>query len=247
MRIRTIPFHLIIFLLLYSLTLPAVACPPPDCGDCCHWEGPVPGGSCQLNTGAECGDCAGCSGECKSCNSCSCEDDNSKCGGECGNCVNGVCDGCNANNCEECKFGLCVTRCDFTKCEACNGSGTCVYQCTACQICSSPICVDCDTDYTSLCSWTYPPVQSGCPGQTVDDLSCHPLDIGKSCHWVITDIIQLWNDACPCCTLDTTSCVELTPWKCGNEFKITLGWVCHCDSESIGTPANRGSGTKCPE
>jgi hypothetical protein len=259
---------LLIVLLLFCLSVPVIATcegdPPgnPYCYECDD-------GVWVLKVWANCGqdsDCTGechggrytylctcsddqrkCTGECHTCSAGSCTDDNNKCGGECGNCVNGLCDGCNANNCEECKFGLCVSRCDWRNCYACNGSGTCVYQCTSCELCASGgICVDCDSDITSPCSWTYPPVQSGCPGQTVDDLSCHPLDIGKSCHWVITDIIQLWNDVCPCCTLDTTSCVELTPWKCDNEFKITMGWVCHCDSESIGTPVYRGSGTKCP-
>ena len=252
MRIKS-TLLLLVCLLLSGLTLPSMACPSPDCGSCCYWisTGPDPNdGYCELIPGADCGDCSGCS-PCNSCIACLCVWECSPgatcCNGSCcsNTCCNGVC--CSAG--QNCCGGSCCSNacCDGTCCtefESCCGYTCCNI---GCQECISPgICVDCYTDYSSECSWTSPPVQSGCPGQTVDDLSCSPLDIGKTCHWETTDNIKLWNDACPCCTLDTTPCVELTPWKCGNKYQITMGWVCHCDEESIGTPVYQGSGTECP-
>lgn len=155
MRVRTISFLVIVFLLLSSLTMPAISCPPPYCGSCCHWVSTGPGpsdGYCDLDTGADCGDCSGCTGECESCVSCSCEDDPSKCTGEChngcsgGNCVDdeskcpGECDTCDDGNCTdhdyECNWRLCET-CNDGECEdRCPALGKyCNYDTGMCEVC----------------------------------------------------------------------------------------------------------------
>ena len=91
MRVRKI-YILLVFLLLSNLTMPAIACPPPDCGNCCHRVSTGPGpsdGYCDLDTGADCGDCSGCS-PCYTCVSCSCDWDCTNPGATCcnGSCCN---------------------------------------------------------------------------------------------------------------------------------------------------------------
>jgi hypothetical protein len=79
---------------------------------------------------------------------------------------------------------------------------------------------------------------------------CTAFEQDKVCHWIVTDYIQPWNDTCPCCTLVTTPCVEVTPALCDDEFRVGVGFVCHCCNHdeygNYGAPYNIGSGTKCP-
>ena len=133
MRIRTIPFHLIIFLLLSSLTLPAIACPPPDCGSCCHWVSTGPGpsdGYCELD--AECGDCRGCYNPCYSCVSCYCERDCSPTQ----SCCTDSGDYCCESNETCCEGNCCATG------QCCN-DGTCVDTCPDCYECVDGSCEPC--------------------------------------------------------------------------------------------------------
>jgi hypothetical protein len=101
MRTQSILFLLGSFLLSCGFTMPAMACPPPDCGACCHWVPPSGSseGYCTLNEGAHCGDCAPCF-PCNTCVSCSCEWD----------CTPGQCcdDGERVTTCPECKS--CVSQ-----------------------------------------------------------------------------------------------------------------------------------------
>ncbi len=48
-----------------------IACGPPNCGDCCHWDEQQQ--ECVLDEGADCGDCAACSGEYEVCVNCQCK------------------------------------------------------------------------------------------------------------------------------------------------------------------------------
>ena len=153
MRMKSILLLLVCFL-LSSLNLPVRACPPPDCGSCCHWvsTGPDPeDGYCELNTGADCGDCAGCS-PCYSCISCSCECD----------CTTGQCcdDGSCVNDCpsgECCDDGTCVSSCPTGKC--CD-EGTCVSSCPTGKCCDDGTCVN------------------NCPsGECCDDGTCKPMEV----------------------------------------------------------------------
>jgi len=144
MRTQSILFHLIIFLLLSSLTVPVIACLPPDCGSCCHWvsTGPDPeDGYCELDTDAECGDCSGCS-PCKSCIACFCIWD---CIIPGATCCNGIC--CNSGNC--CNSTKCCPNSDDVCCTdsgsyCCDSGETCCQGscCTTDQCCDDGDCVD---------------------------------------------------------------------------------------------------------
>lgn len=155
MRIKSILLLLVCFL-LSGFTMPAIACPPPYCGSCCHWEGPVPGGSCQLNTGADCGDCSGCGGECYTCSGCWCLDDESKCSG-CKRCSVGTCvdadHKCSWRFCQDCNDGECEDRCPALGKHCDSDTGSCeecvdVLHCELCEECIFHKCVhpcdDCD-------------------------------------------------------------------------------------------------------
>ncbi len=156
MRIRTIPFHLIIFLLLSGFTMSAIACPSPDCGDCCHWVSTGPGpsdGYCDLNLAVECGDCqGGCYNPCNNCVSCSCVWDCTPTQF----CCNDTC--CNAG--QNCCGGSCCsnTCCNGICCSAgqacCNGS--CCDKVWTKETIDSYIepCSSCDNDATPICDGT---------------------------------------------------------------------------------------------
>jgi len=104
--------------------VPATACPPPDCGWCCHWvqtgSGPSDG-YCALDSGSICGDCADC-GPCYTCSTCHCLCD--------WDCVAGQC----------CSAGSCVDTCPGGQC--CY-DGVCVDTCPNCYECVDGDCVPC--------------------------------------------------------------------------------------------------------
>ena len=192
--IKSILFMPVCFL-LSGFTMSAIACPPPDCGDCCHWEGPVPGGSCVVDTYAECGDCVDCGPDCYVCESCicvygcsgcqscsggTCVDDDSKCTGECHNgCSGGSCvdddSKCDPN--EFCCAGECCPN------HKCCVDGDCIEgHCRPrCDLEESGECTcndgDCDGSITQTFVWTCEEHDGGCPsgadcGQT-DTIECY--------------------------------------------------------------------------
>ena len=141
MRIKSILLLLVCFL-LFGLTMPAIACPPPDCGSCCHWVSTGPGpsdGYCELD--AECGDCRGCYNPCYSCVSCYCERDcsptQSCCtdsGDYCCESDESCCQGNCCEGCESCVDGNCEDDDDNCDPDECCIDGNCI----------DPKCEDCD-------------------------------------------------------------------------------------------------------
>jgi len=278
MRIKSILLLLVCFL-LSGLTMPAIACPPPYCGSCCHWvsTGPNPeDGYCDLNTGVECGDCQGCYNPCNSCVSCSCvwdctptqfccTDSGDYCCPSGYTCCNGSC--CDPYNCEICVGGKCVDKCAdcmscvygdcvdiqckviLGGCQRCNETtGECEYSCSdeGCgEICVRNECVpDCDS-VGSYCDWTFPPIQSGCPGTHIEDLSCAPGVTDLTCDWKVVESFS--NSATGPCKVPGGFCATLEPVICKDKFIPTMGMVCSC----TGTPAlvyyqYRTARYKCP-
>jgi len=196
MKIKSILLLLFCFL-LPVLAMPAIACPPPDCGDCCYWVSTGPGpndGYCELDIGAECGDCAGCS-PCYSCVNCSCVWDCST--GQ--TCCNGSC--CNSGNC--CNSTTCCSNYDDVCCTD-SGSYCCDSGKTCCQgNCCNPgqCCVDGECSSTCWTTSTTPAsIQAvcadcvniawdHCPGEyeeTIEHERCSPAPTGVpgrcECH-----------------------------------------------------------------
>jgi hypothetical protein len=226
MRIKLILLLLVCFLLT-GLTMPMIACPPPDCGSCCYWEGPVPGGSCQLIPGTDCGDCSGCSycyscvicwcqctseccsasdctGECHNgCSNCSCLDDQSKCTGECHTCSDGSCED------------------DNTKCgsDECCDDGTCVPKCTNTGQC----------DYGVLPSGPYP----NCEVLKDDSTGkCQEAE-GFLCNHNINIAINDAEcaDCAPSCAKTRRGpCAEIIPYRCTTHCYL-LFCDCTCDEK----------------
>lgn len=134
------------YLFLFSLTVPAMAWPPP-CPDCLKGE------NCDEYVG-DCVDDYDCSG-CESCVDCWCEDDESKCPGECDTCDDGTCTdhdyNCSSIDCEICNDGVCEDRCPALG-KHC-WLGTCVecrdvLDCELCWECINHECVHpCDECY----------------------------------------------------------------------------------------------------
>lgn len=230
MRIKSIQLLLVCFL-VFGLTIPSISCPPPDCGSCCYWEGPVPGGSCQLIPGTNCGDCSGCSscyscvicwcqctseccqnsdctGECHNgCSNCSCVDDQSKCTKECHTCSDGSCEDdntkCGTNQC--CDNGTCVPKCDP------NGAP---------------------------CPHDNPVIQAGCQWQAPDDHRCVPDQVGKTCMWILQyeyTSSAICADCAPGCSRTRDNyCAFWKAETCRNAFFI--GCVCDYDGPEIERP-----------
>lgn len=158
-------------LLLSLLSVPAIACPPPDCGDCKEWDEVTQ--QCEWKYGAECetsGDCP----TCEHCIDCKCE-----CIAECGcggkscyygypsccfclfcMCVETPCSG----ECETCVACVCdddQSKCDFppNECWSCI-DGSCQSdqsKCTGeCETCVESTCLDdddkCDTENCEECT-----------------------------------------------------------------------------------------------
>jgi hypothetical protein len=261
MRIKSI-LPLLVCSLISGLTIPAIACPPPDCGACCHWEGPVPGGFCYLDLGADCGDCAGCSycyscvicwcqctseccqdsdcdGECYRCSNCSCVNDDDKCTG-CESCVDGECedddDNCvSSGPCKSCVNAICED--DNTKC----GSDEC---------CDDGTCVDkCDPDGGATCTWTNPPVYDPIC-EIADPLMPFCINPDKTCDWEAIsgpDYNATCADCAPGCTT-STYCVLLKPILCTEGlWPLPPFYMCRCIGEpSLYDPVPRGTRDVCP-
>jgi hypothetical protein len=141
-------------------------------------------------------------------------------------CCKGSC--CDPANCETCVDGECkVCGGDPTRI-CCNGS--CCDQATQC--CDNGVCVDkCEPD-GAPCSWTAPPIQSSCPGCTIDDPSCCSIDEGLLCHWEIlsqhTTSAKCAVCAPGCGLIRNDNCVVLKPHVCGNSWLPFIGVYCNC-------------------
>jgi len=209
MRTQSILFLLLLgsFLLSCGFTMPAMACPPPDCGSCCYfvWIGPEPSyGVCVPNVGAECGDCKACS-PCNSCVSCSCEWDCTP--GQC--CSGGTCvSSCPTGEC--CDDGVCVSACPGLEC--CSG-GTCVTSCPTGQCCDDGTCeTSCDGACESCMFGTCMNDQEKCPGTCDLCVSGECMDFDVLCtedckKCVDGDCVYSCSSG-QCCSGDTcvTSC-----------------------------------------
>jgi len=244
MSIKSILLLLVCFL-LSGLTIPAIACPTPDCGSCCWWisTGPEPDdGYCELMPGADCGDCADCP-PCFSCVDCFCLWDCTNpfatcCNGSCcsNTCCNGTC--CSAGQC--CYDGTCVTTCPGC-CDCVDGScepkdsecGNC-QECNANCECVKKAGVECDED-------------SDCEPEEhcwVLTGACECYCDGGSC-WVTNDVPSLEEecDACDDFFVGCTDIVEIrdsyTRWiaattegYCKNPKKeVTVGYIYGCTQE----------------
>ena len=259
--------------LLFWVTVPARACcegvPPgnPACYECRD-------GAWVLKGGADCGkdsDCSPGSGKiCVNCKCCmnigfTCNFNKDCCSGHCNliihKCCRDVGGACNldtqccSSHCDPIthKCLQCLLDSECKVCERCIDIGLCfsILPCPDETHCDNHSCVpDCDPSGSTLCDWTYPPIQSTCPPQSIDDLTCAEGVVGQTCGWAITENIVFANAEClpgyEGCTLVPSPCVELTPLKCRDVLIWTIGIKCACDTTYTGTPVYVGSGTKCP-
>lgn len=222
MRIKSILFMLVCFL-LFGLAMSAIACPPPDCGDCCHWvsTGPDPeDGYCTLNTGAECGDCqGGCYNPCNNCVSCSCVWDCTPTQF----CCNDTC--CNAG--QNCCGGSCCsnTCCNNVCCSAgqicCNN--TC---CDPDDCCNNEIC--CNSGDTCCTDSGAGDAYCCAGGKTCCDKACCDPATEKCCDDIGGD------DDGYCCGSDKTccdgTCCSTSTQKCCNDIGgVNDGYCCPDD------------------
>ncbi len=251
MKIKSLTIFLTC-LLLSSLTAPAIACgppacDPPGCGTCYDCEDGV--WVWQCGAGQTC--CGGscCSGIC--------------CGGFCSNgtCYNPAtqkcctdlyppylcdsnqtcCKGCCDAGKECCTYylsGFFLSSCCDLSTKCCDYyNGGCVKKC------------DPEGDY---CYFTWPPVgtpSTGCQSCDPTDLSCPKALEGLVCKWVQTEAHHLRSAKCancaPYCKKGTDYCVELTPWKCNDDWLPSLGFRCSCNNDLGGTPVNLGDYYEC--
>jgi len=172
-------------------------------------------------------------------------------------CCNDMCDPecCNSDDCADCMTcvaGECVDiECDIIMgdCYKCNETtGECEYSCSdeGCgEICVRDECVpDCDT-VGSTCSWTKPPVQSGCPGTAIDDLSCAAGIKGLTCNWILVQSVS--NDATGPCKEPGGYCATYEPVLCKDSFVFGMGMVCNCSgTPPLINPEGRTPRSKCP-
>lgn len=239
MRIKTILFLLVCFL-LSGFTMPAIACPPPDCGSCCYWvsTGPDPNdGYCELIIGLSCGDCAGCM-PCNSCIACFCISDCSSgqtcCGGSC--CSNTCCFGTCCSAGQNCCAGSCCSNvcCNGICCEPdeCCDDGQCVNKCTNTGQC----------DYGVLPGGPY----MSCPNTDPTGFGdCQPGVEGSLCthRAIIASNSAECADCEPNCDKTRISaCAEITPVYCEEHYYIAV-WTCICTQG--GTPEYRGDHYEC--
>jgi len=209
------------FILTCLLLLSSVAAPVMACGGC---DPPCTG--CKHCIGGRCvryGDCP-CS-DCETCQNCWCE-----CYAECG-CGGKTCSGC--CNCSNCSCVNDNSKCSADKC--CDG-GTCVKKCNP----------------DGPCYFVWPPVEtpfSGCQSGDPTNLSCPPILYGLICSWVQTKAYHLTSAECadcaPGCRTWAGRCVELTPWKCNNDWVPFLGFVCVCNDDLKGDPHDAGDYYEC--
>lgn len=226
MRIKSILLLLVCFL-LSGLTMPAIACPPPYCGSCCHWVSTGPGpsdGYCDLNLGAECGDCqGGCYNPCNNCVSCSCEWDCSPtqycctdsgdyccessetcCEGSC--CINVCCNGiCCGLSWEICCNGTC---CDIGNC--CNDETCCAP--------GGDCCTDADDAYCCYAGLTC--CQGNCC-DPFDEICCE----GDCCDKDLCE--ECVDGECKVCGGDPDLKCCFPPWRsCNNRCELELTGAC---------------------
>jgi len=194
MKMKSITAFLTYLLLLSTLTVPAIACPDPDCGACCHWVSTGPGpsdGYCDLDIGADCGDCSGC-GPCYSCANCYCNwDCSASPGGGPQCCSGGSCvDNCPNGQC--CDAGDCVSSCPSGKC--CS-NGWCVDTCPGCQTCQDDVCEDDNSECSGgsvCCDGTCCSAGQSC----CDYLTCYDPSTQKCCNDGIGTVCNIDE---PCC------------------------------------------------
>lgn len=180
MRIRTIPFHPIIFLLLSCLAMPAIACPPPLCGDCETWnpETEVCDWDCSPGKCCEDDGCVSTCPGCKNCVSNHCEDDDDECS-TCKECVDGDCVLKATSECDvdsDCDPGQ---HCE--NCQCCTElGGACEQDAQCCSGICGPIgcgncksdsdCAECEVCFNGFCVSILP-----CPLYThCDNHACVP-------------------------------------------------------------------------
>jgi hypothetical protein len=84
-----------------------------------------------------------CEGRVSGCNKCyGCEGDGGSYESCMQLCVQSTCDPeCSAQACETCIDGNCVMKCRTDLCYVCDGSGTCVFDCEAGQVCCGGVCI----------------------------------------------------------------------------------------------------------
>lgn len=227
MRIKSIFFMLVCFL-LSGLTLPAIACPPFDCGDCRTWNAETETCDWDCDTGYCCEDdsCVSSCPGCKTCDGEHCQDDNNEC-----------------STCKECDDGNCVLK-STSECDVdsdCTGpchngcsSCSCVddnSQCSTCQECDNG---DCVLKSTSECN-----VNSDCETEEhCENCKCE-CDSG-SC-WEV-DTVSPSSEVCEDCSSFTSGCVglvEIIPFSYQIWVEVAPGGYGYCKNptkiETVGT------------
>jgi len=238
MKIKSIVILLACLLFLSAFAMVAVACLPPDCGDCKEWD-PVKK-ECVLKEGAGCGVDSDCDPDerCENCQCCtdiggSCRWDQECCSGHC-NLITDKCVECALDTeCEECEvclfdIGFCVS----------------ILPCPLYTHCDNHACVPDCVENGPMCTYTSPGLYPGCD-HPIDSYQC--IDPGGACYWEVTQgPHRQANCVVPDCTTFPAYCVELTPWLCYNKFVIFLGITCACDETHKGAPVTTGSRERCP-
>jgi hypothetical protein len=270
-------------LCLYYMPMNTMACPPGDYCDpalCLTWNGSSCVSTCSGCKSCSNGSCVDDNNKCTGCQSCSsgtCVDDSSKCSSN-QDCCNGVCglklgEVCTLGNC--CSTLKCTSRFLCEQCETNNDCAICeqcvglsnprrcisVLPCPTYTHCANHACEpDCQDGQGGFCSWSYPnDTLASCPEMDPTDKQCSETVKDQLCTWIITSTILLLNGACvsgyPNCTMLPSYCVELTPYRCDDEWWPVIGRICHCcvaghDGGTYhgnpGTPVLRGTGYRCP-
>src|SRR3972149_11606592 len=190
MRTRSVLFLLASFLLSCGFTIPAMACPPPDCGACCHWVPPSGSseGYCELDTGKVCGDCDDCNPRY------TCAADGSSCEWDCTTgqcCDDGTCvDNCPSDEC--CSGGTCVSTCPSGQC--CSG-GTCESSCPTGECCDSGTCEALDTTWSPTAGVSVT-ADDSIKNKVNDAINSIPLVSGVEVTEVVGSISGKIRDCC---------------------------------------------------
>lgn len=183
------------YLFLFSLTVPAMAWPPP-CPDCYEWNG----SDCVWACGS--GSCCGgscCSNTC--CNGTCCGAGQNCCGGECcsNECCNGVC--CSAG--QICCNGTCTPKCeDGEPTGECDTSHNAEYECVGCVLigdCSNYTMREYYGNEVSFCNG------GGC----TDCLQLNAVECYVVCE---CEAVILWGATCET-VLGHKICVTALPWN----------------------------------
>ncbi len=234
MRIKSILFLLVCFS-LSGLAMQAIACPYPDCGDCCYWvsTGPDPNdGYCDLIIGLSCGDCSGCS-PCNSCMLCFCIWDCNPGA----TCCNGSC--CNSGNC--CNSTTCCPNYDDVCCTdsgsyCCDSGKTCCQGscCASNQCCLNGTCVDKCTN-TGQCNYGVLPggPYADCGNTDPTQGSCAEVVEGAVCNHraiIATNSAECADCESNCDKTRISACIEILPFKCRTHCFLLI-CSCTCDSD----------------